>query len=147
MTGLTREAVAERYVTLFEHLSPDNLDDFDALIADDIHFRDPFSDVSGRGKFKQVLRAMYEDVDNPKFTVLNRAWDGNQLFLKWQFDARIKRLSQNPWQVIGMTEIHFAEDNRIAAHLDHWDAAGQFYTHMPLLGGILRWLRRRIGTH
>jgi hypothetical protein len=43
-----------------------------------------------------------------------------------------------------MTEVHFDQSGKVAAHLDHWDAASQLYEHVPLLGGVLRIIRRRL---
>ena len=39
-----------------------------------------------------------------------------------------------------------AADGRIARHRDYWDAAGELYEKLPLLGTLMRWLRRRIAA-
>jgi len=31
-------------------------------------------------------------------------------------------------------------------HRDYWDAAGELYAKLPLIGAVMRWLRRRAGT-
>ncbi|WP_413888997.1 hypothetical protein [Candidatus Aalborgicola defluviihabitans] len=34
-------------------------------------------------------------------------------------------------------------DGRILDHRDYWDAAEELYEKLPLLGGLMRWLKRR----
>jgi len=31
-------------------------------------------------------------------------------------------------------------------HRDYWDAAEELYEHLPLVGSLLRWLKRRIAA-
>ena len=51
-----------------------------------------------------------------------------------------------PWKVEGLTEVKFGEDGRVSLHIEHWDAARQLYEHFPLIGPLLRHLRRRIAS-
>ena len=44
----------------------------------------------------------------------------------------------------GATELRFDDEGRIAAHIDHWDAAGQLYAKVPILGLLMARLRRRL---
>jgi hypothetical protein len=37
----------------------------------------------------------------------------------------------------------FAPDGRVIRHRDYWDAAQELYEKMPVIGGLMRWLRRR----
>ena len=40
----------------------------------------------------------------------------------------------------------FAPDGRIAMHRDYWDAAEELYEKLPVLGGLMRWIRRRAAS-
>jgi steroid delta-isomerase len=46
--------------------------------------------------------------------------------------------------ITGMSEIHFAPDGRISEHIDHWDSGGQFYERIPVLGWLIRLVRKRL---
>ena len=39
-----------------------------------------------------------------------------------------------------------ADDGRIRLHRDYWDAAEELYEKLPVLGHLMRWLRRRANT-
>lgn len=136
---------ADAYLALLERLSPDNLDALDAHVADQVRFRDPFNDVAGRVALKHVFERMFEDVENLRFTIVRRAVAGDVWLLAWTFEATIRR-SGGRLAFDGMSEIHLAPDGRVAAHIDHWDAAGAFYERLPVLGAVLRRIRKRLGV-
>jgi len=45
-----------------------------------------------------------------------------------------------------MSELTFDSDGKVARHVDHWDAGKEFYEKLPLLGGVLRAIRRRVAA-
>jgi steroid delta-isomerase len=44
----------------------------------------------------------------------------------------------------GATLLRLGADGRISDHRDYWDAAEELYEKLPLIGALMRWLRRRI---
>ena len=64
----------------------------------------------------------------------DRAVGEEACYIRWIYRYRTKK-GGKPWRIEGMTELRFAEDGRVAAHVDHWDAAGQVYEKLPVLGG------------
>ena len=51
-----------------------------------------------------------------------------------------------PITVRGASHLRFATDGRIALHRDYWDAAEELYEKLPLLGALMRWLKRRVNA-
>jgi hypothetical protein len=45
-----------------------------------------------------------------------------------------------------MSEVQFDEAGSVRAHIDHWDAAGQLYEKLPVIGWILRRIRARLAA-
>ncbi len=56
------------------------------------------------------------------------------------------KLGGRRWDVTGVAIVTLAADERVCEHLDYWDAAGGLYEQLPLLGGFMRWLRRRLAV-
>ena len=110
-----------------------------------MRFRDPFNETTGVSAFRRVLEKMYEDVREPQFTISDRALSGNVCYMRWRFDYRFKDGSPAP-AIDGVSEVHFDPQGRVTVHLDHWDAAGQLYEHLPFIGTLMRWLRRRLAA-
>jgi len=133
------------YAGFFAAMTPETLDRLDALVCDDVHFRDPFNDVRGRTAMKAVFAAMYRDCTDIGFTIDGVVRQGDEAFLKWTFRFRPRRFGGRvPWLAVGVSEVHFAPDGRVSAHLDHWDAGSQLYARLPLLGPLVRFVRRRL---
>lgn len=130
------------YVRFFESLSADTLDQLDAVTAEDVHFRDPFNDVRGRECMRAVLAQMFEAVREPRFEVRLVAWDGDVCVLVWRFTGEVKHLG--PWDVEGSSELSFDEAGRVTRHIDHWDSGAAFDARLPVLGFLLRLVRRRL---
>lgn len=135
---------AARYVAFFETLTPERLADLERVAAPDIHFVDPFNDVVGLDALGRVFKGMYADTEAPRFVVTHRAFDGDVCFLRWVFTCRVRALGGD-WRIDGMTELRFAPDGRVCEHIDHWDAGGQLYQRLPVLGWVLGRIRRRLG--
>jgi steroid delta-isomerase len=139
---MTNSDSCELYIRLFEELSMERLEGIEGFVSADIKFKDPFNELSGLDAFRRLLVKTLNDVKGLKFKVTHRAWTENILFLRWSFEGEVKGL--NYWKVEGMSEINFDERGLICQHIDHWDAAGQFYEKLPLIGTIIRIIRRRL---
>lgn len=146
-------ASLDAYLDCLAHLDQAHLDAFLALCTADVRFRDPFNDVRGGAAFRAVFADMLEKLDDIEFLVDARALeaapraDGMQVALvSWRLRARLPRLGGAAWAVAGCSEIHLDRDGRVCAHLDYWDAASGLYERLPLLGRLLRYLRRRLAV-
>jgi steroid delta-isomerase len=133
-----------RYTDFFEHLSLDNLDRLSSVMTDDIHFVDPFNDVIGVADVQAIFRHMFRSLDNPRFTVTHAAMSGDRELhglIRWELDSVLRGA---PYRIVGMSEIGFSDDGRVNLHIDHWDAARQFYERLPVIGWLLRMIRSQL---
>lgn len=140
--------LAARVATLvaaFETLRPESLPALGELYAADARFVDPFNEVRGRQAVVGIFAHMFAQVEIPRFVVRERIVDAaaGKAVLVWDFHFRAagreRRIHGSSWLV-------FAADGRVAEHRDYWDAAGELYAQLPLLGPLMRWLRRRLAA-
>ncbi len=146
MTIKTEEARAAacRIVELFENLSPQRLPELAALYTDSARFKDPFNEVYGTVAIHHIFAHMFENLAEPRFVVQQRLVDGAQVFLVWEMHFRFKRFDTTSAQVIrGGSHLLLAQDGRIRDHRDYWDAAEELYEKLPLLGSLMRYLKKR----
>ena len=139
---MTKVLSSELYIRLFEELSPERLTGIETFVSKDIIFKDPFNELSGINSFRSMLVKLLDDVRGLKFRVIHRAWSGEILFLRWSFEGEVRGLKN--WKVEGVSEISFNEDGLVCHHIDHWDAAGQFFEKLPIVGKILKLVRNRM---
>ena len=139
---MNHEANLQRLIDFFESLSPDSARELSRIYADDVWFKDPFNEVSGIAEVTRIFTHMFEQVDAPRFVVTHSVLQGEHAFLTWDFLFRMKRHSSAQRCIRGATHLRFAADGRADFHRDYWDAAEELYEKLPLLGGLMRWLKR-----
>ncbi len=137
----------ERIVVFFETLTPASVARFAEFYTEQADFKDPFNEVRGVPAIAAIFAHMYEHLHEPRFVVTGRVAQGEQVFLTWDFRFRFKRYSPGTEQVIrGASHLLLAPDGRIRSHRDYWDAAEQLYEKLPVVGALMRWLKRRANS-
>ena len=136
------EQALQRYVEFYEQMSPESIARFGEVMTEDARFADPFNDVTGLDKVQAIFDHMFENLTEVEFTVRYAACAGHDgALLSWQLTSL---MGGKPWIVSGMSEIRFSADGRVSQHIDHWDAGQQFYERLPIVGSLLRAIRKRL---
>ncbi|MCC6708253.1 MAG: nuclear transport factor 2 family protein [Gammaproteobacteria bacterium] len=131
---------------LWETLSPDSLATLASVYHEQVHFIDPFNDIRGTAALQALLTRMFERLAEARFVVLEVALQADGAVLIWDFHYRLRDWQPARQRLIhGLTHLRFDDDGRVLEHRDYWDASMQVYAQLPLLGAVLRWLRRHIG--
>ena len=134
----------DRIIEAFQTLTPERVERLDSIYANDARFKDPFNEVFGTAAVLQIFTHMFENLEQPRFVVKQRLVDGVQIFLVWEMHFRFKRFDTSSAQVIrGGSHLLLAQDGRIRDHRDYWDAAEELYEKLPLLGSLMRYLKKR----
>lgn len=140
---MTYDAQLERLVRFYETIEPATLRaQLGAIYAPDASFKDPFNEVQGVKKIAAIFEHMFEQVDEPLFVMTEQVLEGSQAFLTWEFHFRMKRFSKELQCIRGATHIVFDGRGAVSVHRDYWDAAEELYEKLPLLGALMRWLKR-----
>jgi ketosteroid isomerase-like protein len=142
----TSDPRAQRVIEVFEHLQPADVAQLGRLYTDDARFKDPFNSVQGLPAIQRIFGHMFVALHNPRFEIIDVLVQGDQCFLSWDFVFKMKRFRRNEQRVHGSSHLRFAPDGRIAVHRDYWDAAEELYEKLPVLGSLMRWLKRRANT-
>ena len=140
--GVVESAVAG-VVTFFETLTPASLSSLGAVYAPQARFKEPFNDVNGLPAITAIFAHMFVSLDDPRFVIRDALVQGDQCFLSWDFCFRMKRFNRKEQVIRGGSHLKLAADGRISDHRDYWDAAEELYEKLPVLGGLMRWLKRR----
>jgi ketosteroid isomerase-like protein len=129
-------------VKFFETISPASVAQLTQIYTDDVFFKDPFNEVRGIAAVSHIFGHMFEQVDAPRFVVTTRVLQGDDAFLTWDFLFSMKRFARDEQCIHGATHLRFDADGRVCMHRDYWDAAEELYEKLPLLGAMMRGLKR-----
>jgi steroid delta-isomerase len=136
------QAGLERAVVFFETLSLESTAQLATIYTADAWFKDPFNEVRGIDAITGIFAHMFAQVNAPRFVVTTRIAQSSEAFLTWDFLFGMKRFSTAEQCIRGATHLKFDADGRVCFHRDYWDAAEELYEKLPVLGALMRGLKR-----
>lgn len=137
----------QRIVAFFESIGPADTARIGELYSEDAWFKDPFNEVRGVAAITRIFAHMFEQVDAPRFRVLETVASGDAALLVWEFEFSFRRpLPAGAQRIRGCSHLRLDAQGRVTYHRDYWDAAEELYEKLPLIGSLMRLLRRRGAT-
>ena len=134
-------------IRFFESITPESVSRFPEFYAENAWFKDPFNEVRGVGAIQRIFSHMFGQVDEPRFVVSERVADTQGVVLIWTFHYRSRGASNAEEYIIrGVSHLKFDADGKVAFHRDYWDTGEELYMKIPLLGALMRFLRRRLSV-
>lgn len=132
-----------RIIDRFESLAEADVPRLAEIYTADAVFKDPFNEVRGTAAISRIFGHMFETLQAPRFVIHEAVVQGEQCFLTWDFSFR---RASGELVVRGASHLRLAADGRISMHRDYWDAAEELYEKLPVLGVLMRFLRRRLAA-
>jgi steroid Delta-isomerase len=127
----------------YESLTPASLQRIGTVYADQAYFKDPFNEVRGLDHIEAIFRHMFVQLRAPRFVVREVVAQGDQAFLTWDFLFEMPRMGAGQQCIRGASHLRFDADGKVGYHRDYWDLAEELYEKLPVLGGLMRYLKRR----
>lgn len=136
----------ERFSETFAELTAPELEQRVAqLYADQFYFNDTFKTLRTREELVAYLTATGERLQYSEVNIQQVMRQDSDVYIKWhmRFGFRVggRDVESNS---IGITHVRFNQQGQIILHQDFWDGAHGFYRHMPVVGGLVEWLRGRL---
>lgn len=147
-SGLKARFDAAAFMAVASELTADNIGRLADFYAQDCEFQDPFQTVRGRPAVARIYQDMFRQLDRPAFThvqILGSTLTDQtcRFIIGWQFEFAL-RGNGNRHAIPGCSMLEIDAEGRIASHIDYWDAS-RLMQVLPLVGPLIRWLRRKIG--
>jgi steroid delta-isomerase len=138
---MTHEDNLQRVVQFYETLTFDSVSQVERMYSQDALFKDSFNEVRGISAITRIFLHMFSQVDTPRFVIKTKVMQDKTAFLTWDFYFRMKRFSKEEQCMRGVTHLEFSEDGLITLHRDYCDVAEELYEKIPMLGGLMRFLK------
>lgn len=133
----------QRLQDLFERLVSEQEMPLEDVYTDDVSFRDPFHVIDGRDALRAYFERLNENVKSCTFTYHDVIEDEARGVVTWTMKLETRRGPRGVIAVDGATHLTY-KDGKIASHRDYFDAAQMVYEHVPLLGGAIRQIKKRM---
>ncbi|MEJ2761065.1 MAG: nuclear transport factor 2 family protein [Gammaproteobacteria bacterium] len=109
----------------------------------DMVFEDPFHRIEGIRGFKVYCAALYENLLYCRFRFHDEWEREGDAVLNWTMEYAHPKLNRGrDVRVEGVSRIIF--DEKVFYHRDYFDAGALLYEHLPILGGVIRTVKRNM---
>ena len=115
-------------------------DQWRAVYADDVHFRDPTQEKQGIAAYLAAQEGLVRRCDDVSLEPAALALQGDTAFVEWTLGLKIKGIE---FVYPGTTRLRIGADGKIVEHRDYFDFVGPTFEPVPVLGGFVRWLYKR----
>jgi steroid delta-isomerase len=139
------ERALERYLSLWDGITADQVGQLREHASDDMRFRDPFNDVRGLDACLAVFEHMFTQLDEVRFEVKEHSVGESVGYAYWSMTFVVRRMpGRRPWRIEGMSRIAFDPTNRVVDHEDFWDATPVFEA-LPVVGWLVKAAKKVMG--
>jgi len=141
-----RRALERLQHALSDFKAPDLRERLRDAYAEEVWFDDTLKTIEGRDALELYLAASADALleGTVEFLGWSRDDRGNYL-LRWEMRLRFAKLAGGEPKVsIGVSHLRFDAAGRAVLHQDFWDSAGGLWEHVPGLGALLRYAKRRL---
>ena len=114
------------------------------VYANDVIFVDPVKQHQGLPALTAYFANLLENTENCVFDIKTVVTNDSATFVTWVMHFQHPKLaSNNAISVSGVTELHI-ENDKVNYHRDYYDMGEMIYEHVPVLGGVVKWIKRRL---
>ncbi|WP_309043458.1 nuclear transport factor 2 family protein [Marinobacter sediminicola] len=138
-------ATLEAFKTLFNQLDKGNLNKLPAVYSKDIRFQDPLGAVEGLDALTHYFAGAYSNVISCQFVFEEAVVQDSFATIPWVMHLRHKRIrGGNEIHVAGISHVA-VKCGKICYHRDYFDAGQLLYENLPVIGGVIRWVKGHAG--
>jgi hypothetical protein len=133
------------FVDIYQQLSTDNLNLLEQVYHQDVTFIDPMHEIQGFNELSEYFKALYTNLSACEFVIEQVIEQPFQAAIYWQMTYCHKKLNGGkPIQVQGHSHIK-GHDGKVIYHRDYIDLGAMLYEHLPVLGKVTQWIKKRAG--
>ena len=114
-----------------------------------IVFKDPVGEINGLKNMVKYYLGMYENVIDIKFDFHDITSKDNTYMFSWTMYLKSKSLkSGEEVKLEGVSHLKFDQkSNLVVYHRDYFDMGSFIYEHVPILGSLINYIKRRLSGH
>jgi hypothetical protein len=129
----------EKFIQWYESLTIDSLNEIDQYYHNDVFFKDPFNEFQSRETVKEIFKVMFEKLGNPRFIILDKIRQEDQVFVTWDF---LFLINEKEYSIHGSSHFKLKE-GRVSYHRDYWDVGEEMLEKIPVIRTLYLFLKKK----
>lgn len=135
----------DSFLAVFTDLTAENLP---ALIAtayaENLYFSDTLHVLHSRDELTTYLKKTGDKVDAVTVDVLSVNQDGEDVYVRWHMQTAFSVMGRDiDAASVGISHLRFNDQGQVILHQDFWDSTEGLFSHLPFVGGVVRWARSK----
>lgn len=139
-----QEALGQ-FKELFNALCSGNIADLSRVYSEHVHFTDPFSSVQGIDELTDYFAGAYANVISCDFDFGEPVISGENVCIPWVMHLRHKRIRNGKSVAVDGISQLVISNGKVMSHRDYFDVGQLLYENLPVMGGVIRWIRNQAG--
>lgn len=136
----------ESFLEVYRKLNAQNLHLLDDIYSADISFIDPAHKIEGLAALKKYFYELYQNVSSVSFNFTHHQQRDNDAYIQWQMTLCHPRLNSNREIIVpGASYLNYDRTGKVCFHRDYFDLGTMLYEQLPLLGSIIKRIKRSLG--
>lgn len=118
------------------------------VYAADAYLDDTLAVHHGAAEVEAYFVKTSETMTSYQVTIDDVARSGDDHYVRWTMVFAAPALSGGkPVHSTGISQIRLDREGRVAFHQDFWDSGKNFYAHLPVVGGAVGFVRKRLESN
>lgn len=135
----------QKFITTYSELGTKDFSVLSEIYATEVEFVDPLHRISGLDSLVRYFEHLYTNVASCQFAIEHVIESEQEAALYWTMTYQHKRLNGGKAiSVEGHSHLK-AENGLVLYHRDYLDVGAMLYEHVPLLGNVIRTIKKRSG--
>ncbi|MGL5430686.1 MAG: nuclear transport factor 2 family protein [Vibrio sp.] len=129
----------------YQHIDKKQLHKLPEIYHHNVVFEDPAHRIQGVQALTDYFATLYQNVERCSFVIDEQYSVDEGAFLIWTMYLRHPKLAKGQLvRVNGVSYLRFADD-KVIYHRDYFDMGQMLYERLPILGSLIRTIKRRLG--
>lgn len=142
VTRARESSVIERFVDVYQSLNADTVDRLDEVYHQKVVFEDPIHKLTGIDAVKSYMKKMYANLTEYQAEITEVIEQDSIAYVNWRLVYSHPKLNGGKAiRLKGVSRLAF--DDKVFSHIDYFDLGTMLYEHIPLLGGVIRTIKRK----
>ena len=138
------QAIVANFKGFYADLVNIPLEDIDQIYAQNTVFKDPVHQMNDIAQLHTYMSELCKNLSSGRFEYLDQLVGDGVAYIKWNMHFVHPKLGDETIVVRGMSHIEF--NDRITYHEDVYDIGEMLYEHLPVIGKVTQFFKRRLAN-
>jgi len=131
------------FINIYQSLNTENVHEICKIYHADIIFEDPIHKVEGLENLLDYFNNLYQNLSSCEFIIDDYFYNGDTAAIYWTMSFEHEKLNGGKSiEVKGHTHLNGNSD-KVTYHRDYLDVGAMLYEHIPFLGSVVKFIKKR----